>query len=520
MKIGLKLILIISAVNLVGIGGLTIAATVFSSREITKLADLDVGHLTEVTAKEVKAFLEVPLDEMRSMVNLMSAIDEIAPPEGRREQIEFMLHTMIVKHPDYVGVWAIYEPNALDGRDAAYVNSEWSDQTGRFISYWTNDKGVIGHSAVTGYTTAEYYTVPMRTGREYLVEPYIETIGGRKTLITSVTVPIIVAGKIVGVAGVDLELTEIQEMIIKIKPFGDGYAAIYSSGGLIVSHPVADRLGRKIEDASKGLFGDRTAALLRSLKEGVVFSETLYSSDHNARMIVVTRPFTTGNDQDAWMAVTVVPYNTVMAELRRMTVFLAILGVAILGIITVIILFVARSITAPLNKMEGVFEFIGNGDFTHVIETKGNDEIGNISRSLNVTVDKIKALINVIKIQASELSGIGTDLSSNMTETAAAINEITANIQSIKTRAINQSASVSETNATMEQITINISKLNEQVEKQTTSVSQSSSAIEEMLANIQSVTQTLMKNMENVNALTSASEVGRSGLQDVAQDIQ
>ena len=520
MKIGVKLILIISLVNLVGIGGLTIAATLFSSSQIRALADENAGNITDITAKEVKAFLEVPLDEMRSLANLMIYIDEITTAENRRDQVNFMLKSLMVKNPDFVGAWAVYEPNALDGRDADFRNTPGSDRTGRFASYWTNDRGKIELSVLEGYATAEYYTTSLRTGREYLVEPYYENIGGRQVLITSVTVPIIKDGRTVGVAGVDLELSAIQEMIIEIKPFGDGYAAIYSSGGMIVSHPHEDRLGKKIEDMASGLFTNRMGALLQSLKNGTVFNETLNSQEHNARMIVLTRPFTIGNDEDAWMAVTVVPYNTVMADVQRMTMVLIILGVMILVAITVIIFFVSRSITAPIKSMEKVLAFIGDGDFTHSIEATSKDEIGNMGRFLNATLDKIKSLIKVIKEQATELAKVGTNLSSNMTETAAAVNQITANIQSIKGRAINQSASVSETNATMEQITNNIHKLNEQVERQTTSVSQSSSAIEEMLANVQSVTNTLMKNKENVNSLTAASEVGRTSLQDVATDIQ
>jgi phage-related minor tail protein len=81
--------------------------------------------------------------------------------------------------------------------------------------------------------------------------------------------------------------------------------------------------------------------------------------------------------------------------------------------------------------MEKVLAFIGDGDFTQSIEVTSNDEIGNMSRFLNATLDKIKNLIKVIKAQATELANVGTNLSSNMTETAAAINQITANIQSI-----------------------------------------------------------------------------------------
>ena len=400
------------------------------------------------------------------------------------------------------------------------MNTPGSDSTGRFISYWTNNNGVIGLEALEDYAEANYYLVSLRTGRESIVEPYYYHVSGRRVLITSVTVPIKQNGRIIGVAGVDLELTEIQSMVSAIKPFGTGYSALYSTGGINVSHPDRSRLGRNVAQTGVNLYGEHMDTLLRSLKNGDVFSEVLESKEHNARMIAVSRPFYVGGCESAWMAMTVVPYNTVMARVQRMTLVLVMLGVVILGVITVIIFFVARSITAPIKSMETVIGFMGEGDFTHSIEAASNDEIGNISRYLNSTLEKIKHLINIIKGEATQLSGIGANLSSNMTETAAAIKQITSNIQNIKGRTINQSASVSQTNATMEQITINIGKLSKQVEKQAASVSQSSSAIEQMLANVQSVTNTLVKNKDNVNSLTAASEVGRSSLQDVAQDIQ
>jgi methyl-accepting chemotaxis protein len=162
----------------------------------------------------------------------------------------------------------------------------------------------------------------------------------------------------------------------------------------------------------------------------------------------------------------------------------------------------------------------GEGDLTRTITVSSKDEIGDLAKYFNMTLEKIKRLIVTIKDEAGTLSGIGGDLASNMTETAAAINEITANIQSIKGRVMNQSASVTETNATMEQVVENINKLNGHVENQSGKVSLASSAIEEMVANIRSVTQTLISNASNVKTLKEASDVGRTSLSDVASDIQ
>ena len=518
MKIGIKLILIISVVNLICFGSLTLSSVMFSSSAIKNLADENAANITSVTAGAIRAYMEVPLDEVRVLAWTLTDLDKIVPPEGRRGMLNFILENFI-KESSFIGIWAVYEPNALDGMDAQYANTRGTDSTGRFISYWTNDNGVIALNHLTNYANEDFYTIPVKMGKEAIIDPYYETIGGERILITTASSPIRSGGKIIGAIGIDLALSEVNKIVEAIKPFGDGFSGAFTNTGLIVGHPDPIRLGKNAKDTERDMVGAAHGDMMNAITQGKEFVRVVKGTTGGEKMLVI-EPFELGLTGTSWLAASIIPESTVLAPVTHMTMVLVIISVVILALVTVIIFFVSRSITAPIKSMEKVLGFIGEGDFTYSIEVKTKDEIGNIGRSLNTTLDKIKQLINAIKLQASDLSHIGTDLSSNMTETAAAINEITANIQSIKGRAINQSASVSETNATMEQITVNISKLNTQVERQTSSVSQSSSAIEEMLANIQSVTNTLIKNMENVNALTAASEVGRSGLQDVAADIQ
>jgi len=198
-------------------------------------------------------------------------------------------------------------------------------------------------------------------------------------------------------------------------------------------------------------------------------------------------------------------------------IIISLVGVAIGVVIAMVI---AAMVTKPVVRLTKALNSVANGDLTERLEIQGADEIGQASRSYNLSMDEFRKMIVSIKGQTGKLSEIGTNLASNMTETAAAMNQIAANIQSIKGRVLNQSASVTETNATMEQVTVNINKLSGQVDNQTGAVSQASSALEQMIANIQSVTATLVKNVENVQALQESSDTGRSSLQEVATDIQ
>ena len=209
-------------------------------------------------------------------------------------------------------------------------------------------------------------------------------------------------------------------------------------------------------------------------------------------------------------------YGTIFTIQRITLMVLAVTGMAVL----IFAFFLSTRIVQPIVKTTLILKEIGEGDLTQAVAIHSKDEIGDLARYFNATLEKIKKLVITIKFQTVSLSEIGHGLAGNMTGTAAAINEITANIQSIKGRVISQSAGVTETNATMKQITVTIDKLTDYINSQSTSVSQSSTAIEEMLANIQSVTQTLIKNGDNVKELIAASEAGRTGLQKVAADIQ
>jgi len=152
MNIGIKMFIIIITVNLLCISCSKLEAQQGKSFEVQNnaliedfivLAKKNIEYNTILTATIVKTYLEDPLTEIRFFSMLMTHIDEIIPPAQRRDMINFMLNTLVLENPNYVGVWTVFEPNALDGNDAAYVNTVGSDHTGRFISYWTNDHGRI-----------------------------------------------------------------------------------------------------------------------------------------------------------------------------------------------------------------------------------------------------------------------------------------------------------------------------------------------------------------------------------------
>ncbi|GHV39173.1 methyl-accepting chemotaxis protein [Spirochaetia bacterium] len=188
---------------------------------------------------------------------------------------------------------------------------------------------------------------------------------------------------------------------------------------------------------------------------------------------------------------------------------------------SLLVLILAFAIKKPFARMMGTLKEIATDwDVTKQFEIRGKDEVGRLAEFLNLTFEKLKDLLSVIKHMTVSLSHTGTDLTSSVQQTASSVNQIMASIQSMKEQIHNQAGEVQKTGDAMERIMSQVDNLNGHITEQSQSVSQSSAAIEQMLANIHSVAETLSRNEANVVSLAESSETGRRDLETVSTNIQ
>jgi len=211
-------------------------------------------------------------------------------------------------------------------------------------------------------------------------------------------------------------------------------------------------------------------------------------------------------------------HNTIIANIRQQIIiggFSVLFGLAL-------VLFLLRQIFSPLGRINSILKEIsmGEGDLTRRIKANKNDEIGELAGYFNLTMEKIRNLVGIIKYKINGLNHTSFELSANMGKTSTAVQQISTNLDNMENLMVNQENGALEAGKAVGNIKLNIDNLNKMIEEQTNSVDLSSSAIEEMTANIHSVTQTLAENSKNVGALTEASENGKTGLQAVAQEIR
>jgi methyl-accepting chemotaxis protein len=426
-----KLLVALCSVISVALGILVLVVSRQSSRVAEEQANQIVTQMAERYARMVNSDLDAAFMPVRTLAQTLAA-QKVAGLADRR-LADAALREVAEKNRKVLGIWTTWEPNAFDGLDAKFVNTPGSDATGRYISNWSRGSGRIALEPNVDYEkegTGDYYLLARKTRRETIVNPYIYPVGGRPTLITSITVPIVLDGQFVGTVGADISLEQIQKQVSEITPFGKGYALLVSNNGAFVAHPSEER-------RAKQLGASPAESLVKSgLSRNTALSGRVRSEVLAADAIEVVVPIRIGETGTPWALAVFAPLDEVLAPARELREFTILLGALALLTLGGAVLLVIRRITRPLETISSVAIRIADGDLTGRLEHRSEDEIGVLADAFRSMRDRLVQVIGDVRDRSAALSSAASQLSqtsqllaSRASEQAATVEEMTGSLE-------------------------------------------------------------------------------------------
>ena len=354
---------------------------VYSSRIA---AEQKANVLAEQAAAHLVSRVQTEFDQTFGIINTThDSIVALWSNNIRDRHIDdVLLKQVLESNPDKFGAWVGWEPNAFDGHDADFVGQPNTDETGRYLTYWHQNGLEITIDKLTKYQKdgeGDFYRVPVRTGKPFLVEPYFLNTAGTDVLVTSFSRPIVVDDRIMGAMGIDLKLDPLRDAITNLDLPPGASMMLVSNTGIFVTAPDEKLVGHKLASTRP----DLTAEFARA-EAGSGLKRT-YRDENGDQRIRSWSPITFGEVQTPWYVMVDIPSRGFAADAAREQITTIFVALAILATIVVAILLAMRQLVSrPLHRIIQVIKDLSGGLFAlDVPETERADEIGAIARAIS-----------------------------------------------------------------------------------------------------------------------------------------
>ena len=379
------------------------------------------------------------------------------PPEHLRLTLLDLTRDALVAFPDLLGLYVVFEPDTLDGRDGAFHDRPdlGSNETGRIAFYWSQGEPgkpvleVMGEKVMRDATPGEdgqpynsWYTCPRDRAAICLLNPYLDKANGVETLMTSIAYPLLRDGKVVAVMGLDITLEKLQALSLAASqqlPGGQGQVSIVSPSGLLAAHSAdAGAIGQPMA----GVFAEQAAELLRVSGDAKPHLRLVSRSEGNHLQRV--HPFQPIPDAQPWSVIQALPEASLLAPAlllkarldeqgTRSSLVSLLLGVLAMLAGSLLIWLTARSVTRPILTVAGALQNIasGNGDLTQRLSYRRRDELGQLASGFDRFLDKLQPVIAEIQRAAQETrdtarqsAGIASQASAGMQQQYREIDQV------------------------------------------------------------------------------------------------
>jgi methyl-accepting chemotaxis protein len=392
--------------KIVAWSGLTIliVITAIVAYSAVNLVDTSVNMIENQVKAEAryasmraKAQLEVSLDTARALAQALGATQALEGSQRlTRDQVNSMLRSVLEKDQSYLGIWTGWEPNAFDGKDAKFIDNESSDQTGRFLPYWVRGaNGQIHLEPLVDYDTMDYYRCSKNSAQECILDPYLYEIQGKDVALTTVTVPVVIDGRVVGVVGIDIALDFFQIWVDEFDAFENQafIRLIANNGKVVAAKNEPGWLGALITEKDPDIDTDKLAQVHRGEE---------FNAAHGNDLAFFA-PIRAGSTTTPWTTMIEISRDYIYQQAYKvMWQQLSIAAVlALAGLM--VLYFLAAQITSPIRQLTSVAQAVTEGRLDVHANVKSKDEVGVLSNAFNEMLNRIRQMLEIEQQQRKHL---------------------------------------------------------------------------------------------------------------------
>ncbi len=307
-----------------------------------------------------------------------------------KDELLLLLRKTVKNNPEIYGSTIAFEPYKFDSEALYFAPYYYKNNSDLKFTY-------IGSESYK-YFSWDWYKLPKEKNQPMWSEPYFDE-GAGNIIMATYSVPFYRKGKqgkeLMGIVTADISLDWLQEMVSSIKVAETGYAFLLSKKGTMIMHPKKELVMNSTVFSLARKFNRPD---IIKIWEGMVEGQTDFIS---------TKHIVTGKDtwlfyaplpSNGWSLGVVFPKEELLAGINRLQIDLRLFAAVGMGLLLLVIIFIARSITKPIRKLSLAAEEMAKGNMdVKIPDIKSTDEVGKLARSFDYMERSIKLHIQQIE---------------------------------------------------------------------------------------------------------------------------
>lgn len=439
------------------------AAIRLLNQSLQQQAESTLSDAADRISAETSALINRNFDLTRSLSALLSST---AHGSGEipysRERVQQQGGVLLRSTPGISSLYAMFEADGYDQLDSQYDGTQQhSSKQGAMAIYWVREgqdvKFVqLPDSAMKyietrnkyGVREAEWYLCSRDSLKPCIIEPYLwEITPGNSVLVTSLVHPLVTNGTFRGVAGLDMNLPVLQELVEnQAAHLYGGQVKLYllSKYGLVIaSNVLPTDLGKALSELDGNLYQH----LERHKGELALYQDDL----------LVSRPLHVDAVSADWQVVVAVPRSVALAAASQLEQQLnsaadstsgrmLMLGLALLVAGVLVVAWWLKRAIFPVMQMGQLMQELAGaeGDLTRQLQNHKSLELRLMAEGFNGFTAKLRQMISALKHSSAALQDQSGYLVSISQQTNQATHLQAAEVQSVASAMHEMTATANE----------------------------------------------------------------------------
>ena len=494
MKIAKKISITAAAttiVSAVAVGVLSIAySSVYMRDNITSIMQEECDR----TASDINSYLKCVEQSVETVADLtMTSLDDFSKFQTSGEyvteltgKLEQALYSASSNTDGAICSYIRYNPDFTEPTSGLFMTRNSTEE--EFQSVTPTDFSVYDKSDISH--VGWYYT-PVNNGAPLWMSPYYNDNVG--IYMISYVVPLFRDGTNVGVVGMDIEFSMVQNLADTCDRFDSYLPVVIDGDGNVMYCPEID-YNTALSDASPALYNGVTSGTkdLITAKIGDTNRRAVYSPLNNGMTLISTAD---GME--------------LFSQTNMLFVMIAGAVVIVAVAATIIAFIIVNRITKPINSLNVAAKKIAEGNLDVNVDCHSKDDIGELAESFRQTSARLHSYVGYI----DELSGVLNDIAGGnlnislkldykgkFAELKNALDNITNSLNS----------TLSEINLAADQVAVGADQVSSGAQSLASGSTEQAGSIEELVATVSEISDQVKKNAEEAErASAKMNDIGR-----------